>query len=132
VPWQGLRTSNLLGGTVAWFAAQRDTSKLFLMNTSDGSMINRNPDQAPTRTTTGSTQSNVQYTNPGEDGYPIPGDGFGPQYFDGVNGQLVVLGSVHQFHHHPRQSIWRDGDHAGRRSAPICSRSRDLLRSTMT
>jgi hypothetical protein len=89
LPWQGLRTSNLLGGTVAWF----NGASLFLLNTSDGSMINRNPDQATYTDNNWINLSNVQYTNPGETGYPITGPGFGPQYFDGVNGSLVVLGN---------------------------------------
>lgn len=91
VAWEGFRVSNLVGGTIAWISS---TNKLYLMNTSDGMMVNRAPDQFAYADNLWLRILDIALVNPGETGYPLgPGAYQGFQYFDGVNGTLVSLSS---------------------------------------
>jgi len=94
VPWlptHGWRGQNFNGNQIAWTA----NGSLWLIDMNTGLFINRSPDQAAYTDNNWLNHSDVDYSNPGENGYVIltlPAiAGEGHQVYDGTSGALVVL-----------------------------------------
>lgn len=86
--WDGLRIELF---QVAWTIGR----KVWILNTMDGTWVNRAPDQNFYASSEYLEAEEIQYSNPGALGYPAPSDcGSGKQVYDGLSGRIIVLKAV--------------------------------------
>lgn len=83
------QATGVLTNQLAWVGAD---DRLWLIDTTDGTWVNRDPDVNIYSDPNWLSNSDITFTNPGINGYALPtGTGNAMQYFDGLSGNLYGL-----------------------------------------